>query len=208
MLTPSLAFMSVPRSDTLVSGVYEETLEPLLQRLEVPKPSSDRLIVPCLTQQLPAVQLYFPNAVVVKTVSHCADALASIRTLQARPELDFPYHIKLSLACQITSALRTITPWTTVGGPPFSNLLERFLPQNLWVYREVGAVTGGQEDFSKAKHLSCILRDDLEAPAKANNEMLVLAAALAHPLPGTNRSYAEILFNLKTSQEKRQWLQR
>ncbi|OQE21277.1 hypothetical protein PENSTE_c012G04829 [Penicillium steckii] len=208
MLTPSLAFVSVPRSDMLISGEYEETLESLLQKLKVPKPSSERLIVPCLTQQLPAVQLYFPNAIVVKTVSQIADALASIRTLKTRPERDFPYHIKLSLACQITSALRTITPWTAIGGPFFSDLLEKFLPETLWVYREVGAITGSQEDFSKAKHLSCILRDDLEAQAKANNEMLVLAAALAHHLPGTSQSYAEILFNLKTPQDKREWLQR
>lgn len=192
----------------LISGGYEETLELLLQKLKVPKPSSERLIVPCLTQQLPAVQLYFPNAIVVKTVSQSADALASVRTLQTRPELDFPYHIKLSLACQITSALRTITPWTAIGGPFFSDLLKKFLPETLWVYREVGAITGSQEDFSKAKHLSCILRDDLEAQAKANNEMLVLAAALAHHLPGTSQSYKEILFNLKTPQDKREWLQR
>ncbi|KAE8333799.1 hypothetical protein BDV39DRAFT_188166 [Aspergillus sergii] len=43
-----------------------------------------------------------------------------MRTITIRPELGFNYHLKLSLACQITSALRTITPWTTCGGPNIS----------------------------------------------------------------------------------------
>jgi siderophore synthetase component len=208
MLTPSLAFVSVPRTDMRISGSFEETLAPLLTRLGVPTASEDRIIVPCLANQLPAVQLYFPNAVLVKTVSQCVDAQASMRTLTVRPELDFPYHLKVSLACYITSALRTITPWTTVNGPVFTELLERFLPPDLWVFREVASVTGSQSDFDKAKHLSCILRHDLEARARMNKETLILAAALSHHSPDTCRPYAETLFNLQTSREKECWFRR
>ncbi|KAF4231520.1 hypothetical protein CNMCM8980_005309 [Aspergillus fumigatiaffinis] len=208
MLTPSLAFVSVPRTDMRISGSFEETLAPLLTRLGVPTASEDRIIVPCLANQLPAVQLYFPNAVLVKTVSQCVDAQASMRTLTVRPELDFPYHLKVSLACYITSALRTITPWTTVNGPVFTELLERFLPPDLWDFREVASVTGSQSDFDKAKHLSCILRHDLEARARMNKETLILAAALSHHSPDTCRPYAETLFNLQTSREKECWFRR
>ncbi|EYE97444.1 uncharacterized protein EURHEDRAFT_513335 [Aspergillus ruber CBS 135680] len=206
MLTPTLAFLSVPRTDLRVTGAFEEIIQPLLRKLEIPSTTPDRVIVPCLSRQLPAVDQRFPNAVVLKTVENIADAQASMRTLTLRPESDFGYHLKLSLACQITSALRTITPWTTCGGPVQTALLERFLPNDLWVFREVAAVSGGQDNFADAKHLSCILRDDLEARADANNERLVIAAALAQQPYNNTRCYAEILYNLRTTSDKQSWL--
>ncbi|KAJ5872013.1 uncharacterized protein N7529_004366 [Penicillium soppii] len=208
MLTPSIAFVSVLRIDMHPSGLFEETLAPLLRTLDIPNLSDDRLVVPCLVQQLPAIQTYFPSAVVVKTIEECADAQTSMRTLTIRPELGFPYHLKLSLACNITSALRTITPWSTMGGPVFSELLERFLPPDMWVFREIGSITGNQPDFNQAKHLSCILRDDLERKAQANDETLVLAAVLAQHPPEINTSYAEILYNLENLQKKKNWFRK
>ncbi|EYE96808.1 uncharacterized protein EURHEDRAFT_514051 [Aspergillus ruber CBS 135680] len=199
MLTPTLAFLSVPRTDLRVTGAFEAAIQPLLSKLEIPSTSADRVVVPCLSRQLSSVHQRFPNAVVLKTIDNIADAQASMRTLTLRPEYDFGYHLKLSLACQITSALRTITPWTTCGGP-------KFLPTDLWVFREVAAVSGAQDNFADAKHLSCILRDDLEARADANNERLMIAAALAQQPYNNTRSYAEILYNLHTTTDKQFWL--
>lgn len=206
MLTPRLAFLSVPRTDLRVTGAFEATIQPLLNKLEIPSTSADRVVVPCLSRQLPSVHQRFPNAVVLKTVDNVADAQASMRTLTLRPEYDFGYHLKLSLACQITSALRTITPWTTCGGPVQTALLEKFLPTDLWVFREVAAVSGAQDNFADAKHLSCILRDDLESRADANNERLVIAAALAQQPYNNTRSYAKIIYNLRTTTDKQSWL--
>ena len=191
-----------------ISGLFEERLKPLLTTLNVPGASRERITVPCLLQQLPAIQLYFPNAVILKEVPQCVDAQASIRTLTVRPELQFEYHLKLALACQITSALRTITPWTTIGSVFVTEVLEKFLPPDMWVFREVGAVTGAQDDFSKAKHFSCILRSDLQQRAQENNETLILAAALTQEPLDTNRSYAEILYNLETPNQKREWFRK
>lgn len=205
MLTPTLAFVLVPRTDMRITGPFEEKLKPLISRLKIPETGKDKVVVPCLQQQLPAVQVYFPNAIVLKHVSECVNAQASIRTLTPRPELKFEYHLKLALACQITSALRTITPWTTVGSSFVTELLEKFLPPGMWVFKEVAAITGAQDDFSKAKHLSCILRSDLEQRASENNESLILAAGLVQePLDG-NRSYAEILYNLDSLEKKKDW---
>ncbi|KAL2839816.1 IucC family-domain-containing protein [Aspergillus pseudoustus] len=208
MITPLLAFVSVPRTDMLISGIFEETLESLLTRLDVPATSPDRLIVPCLAKQLPAVRLYFPRAIIIKTVSQCAHAQASMRTLTMRQELGFRYHIKLPLACLITGAIRTIPPWATRVGPAFSAILEKCLPPDLWVFNEVGGVVGSQDNQAEATHLSCVLRDDLETRARSNNETLFLTAALEqHPL-GSERSYAQILFNLETRKEILDWIRR
>lgn len=207
MLTPPLAFVSVPRADMRITGDFEQMIQPLLKTLSIPETSSDRVIVPCLSRQLPSVLQRFPNAVVLKTMTECADAQASMRTLTLRPEYSFGYHLKLALACHITSALRTITPWTTCGGPVQTALLERFLPEDLWVFREVAAISGGQDDFSDARHFSCILRDDLEDRAQ-DNETLVIAAALAQQPHGSTRTYAEILYNLQTTAQKQAWFQK
>ncbi|KAJ5800903.1 uncharacterized protein N7518_002971 [Penicillium psychrosexuale] len=208
MLKPTLAFVSVPRANLRVTGYFEQELQPLLERLEIPKTTSDRVVVPCLAQQLPSIHQRFPDTIVLKLIADCADAQASMRTLTIRPELEFKYHLKLSLACQITSALRTITPWTTCGGPVQTEILENLLPKDLWVFREVAAVSGSQEDFNEARHLSCILRDSLETRARENDETLIIAAALAQKPGGGSRTYAEILYSLETISQKKEWFRR
>ncbi|OGM47726.1 hypothetical protein ABOM_004343 [Aspergillus bombycis] len=208
MLKPTLAFVSVPRDNLRITGQFERELQPLLQQLDIPETTRDRVTVPCLAQQLPSVHQRFPGAVILKLVTNCADAQASMRTLTISPELEFDYHLKLSLACQITSAIRTITPWTTCGGPVQTALLERFLPDDLWVFREVAAVSGSQEDFNEARHLSCILRDSLESRAEANGEVLIIAAALAQHPYGDSRTHVEILYNLETIAQKQEWFRK
>ncbi|GAB1201674.1 hypothetical protein APSETT445_000257 [Aspergillus pseudonomiae] len=208
MLKPTLAFVSVPRDNLRITGQFERELQPLLQQLDIPETTRDRVTVPCLAQQLPSIHQRFPDAVILKLVTDCADAQASMRTLTIRPEFEFDYHLKLSLACQITSALRTITPWTTCGGPVQTELLERFLPDDLWVFREVAAVSGSQEDFNEARHLSCILRDSLESRAQANDEVLIIAAALGQRPYGDSRTYVEVLYNLETIAQKKEWFRR
>lgn len=208
MLTPTLAFLSIPRGDLRITGNFESELLPLLKQLDIPEVSRDRTIVPCLAQQLPSIYQRFPAAFVLTLIENCADAQASMRTLTLRPELGFKYHLKLSLACQITSALRTITPWTTCGGPVQTEILEKLLPRDLWVFREVAAVSGSQENFNDARHLSCIIRDSLESRAKENDETLIIAAALAQRPSGHGQSYAEILYSLETIAQKKDWFKK
>jgi siderophore synthetase component len=131
-----------------------------------------------------------------------------MRTVTISPELGFPYHLKLALACQITSALRTITPWTACGGLEVSELLQKLLPSDLWVFNEAAAVCGSQEDFNEAKHLSCILREDLESRATASGETLILAAALAQRPVNDSRSHAERVFGLDTLKKRVDWFRR
>jgi siderophore synthetase component len=133
-----------------------------------------------------------------------------MRTLTLRPELNFGYHLKLSLACQITSALRTITPWTALGGAEVSDLLGKLLPSDMWLFKEVAAVTGAQEDFNHAKHFSCILREDLELRANAQGESLIIASAFSQlPVAGFEEatSHANALFPSERG-ERKEWLRR
>jgi hypothetical protein len=208
MITPAIAFISIPRCDMHLVGPFEKELQPLLDKLEIPSTlSDDRVVVPCLAQQLRAVIPRFPNATIIRTIAHRAYAQASMRTISLDPQLKFGYHLKLPLACQITSVVRTITPWAG-NGPALSDILDRLLPADLWLFREIAAAYGSQEDFNDARHLSCILREDLERRAMAEGQGLVIAAALHQKPQGIDRTYAEVLFGLRGNHQKLQWLER
>ena len=189
-----------------MTGPYESILHDLLETLGVPEPPSDRIIIPTLAQQQPAILSRFSDVRAVG--SDRASAQASMRTVSLRPELQFPYHLKLSLACQITSALRTITPWSALGGPEVSALLVKLLPADMWVYREVASVTGAQKNFDDAKHLTCILRGDLEFRARSQGESLIIAAALPQPSINCGKTHAEVIFGLDTVEQKLNWFRR
>lgn len=206
MLTPEILFLSVPRSQIHITGPFESTLRELFIKLGIPNPTPDRILVPAIAQQRPAIKSRFPNVYVVGTEQ--AFAQASTRTITLRSELRFKYCLKLSLACEITSAMRTITPWSAMGGPAVSELLVELVPPNLWIYREIASVTGAQADFNEARHFSCILREDVEFRAREQGETLIVAAALAQRTVGRSVTYAERLFALDSLESKLSWLRR
>lgn len=206
MLTPGIIFLSVPRSQIQITGPYESTIHELLPKIGISSPTPDRIIVPALAQQRPAIKLRFPDVFVVGRDR--ALAQASLRTVTLRPELDFKFNLKLSLACQITSAMRTITPWSTLGAPAVSELLTELVPPDLWIYREIASVTGAQADFNEARHFSCIFREDLEFRAREQGETLIVAAALAQRTIDSSVTYAEHLFGLDSVDSKLSWLKR
>ncbi|KAL2833523.1 ferric iron reductase FhuF-like transporter-domain-containing protein [Aspergillus pseudoustus] len=206
MISPEVTFLSLPRSQMRISGPFEALISDLLTKLNIPSVSEDRIIVPCLAQQQPSIASRFSDVEVVG--SERASAQASMRTMTLRPELEFPYHLKLSLACQITSALRTITPWTALGGAEVSELLEKLLPPDMWLFKEVAAVTGAQADFNNAKHFSCILREDLELRANAQGESLIIASAFSQlPVSEFEHATAHAEALLPSADAKKQWFQ-
>ncbi|KAL8825713.1 MAG: hypothetical protein Q9191_004242 [Dirinaria sp. TL-2023a] len=208
MLSPKMAFVSVLKTEMRIFGPFENTLEPLLARLGIANPPDDRVIIPCLSLQLPCVYHYFPSTILVKSIAECADTQASMRTLTLRPELAIPYHLKLSIACQIGSDVRAIRPCQTLGGQIVRDQLYSLMPEELWLFREIAAVAGAQEDEDIARNLSCIIREDLEPRARANGETLIIAGALGERPLGSNYTHAEIVFHLKTIEEKQDWFMR
>lgn len=204
LLTPDIIFLSVPRTSVLTTGPFESLVQPLLGILNIPSQDPLRVIVPSLARQQPSILQRFPEATAIGSTRGFAQA--SMRTIALSPDINYAYYLKLALACQITFALRTITPWSALGGPSVSELLVKLLPEDMWVYREVASVTGAQSDFSDAKHLSCILREDLESRAKESGECLIMAAALTQRgSRNGGRTYAEVLFGLENIEQKLSW---
>ncbi|ODM23759.1 hypothetical protein SI65_01348 [Aspergillus cristatus] len=212
ILAPDLAFISLPATTVKVYGPIREVIKPLLEQLDIASElgafEKDRVVIPCLAQQLPAIKQCFPDIAVLNIVPNIADAQASIRTVSIKPSFNFPYHLKFALSCEITSALRIVPPWSVSEAPGLSNVLQTLLPPDLWVYREVAGVTGVQEDITEARQLGCIVREDVMPRAEQNGEALVMAAALIErPGQGT-QTYAERLFGLNTLDRKRDWFRR
>ncbi|KAL3477387.1 IucC family-domain-containing protein [Aspergillus californicus] len=209
VLQPELSFLSVPRSQMKASGPFEMLLAPLLKALDIPNPKSpDRVVVPCFSRQLPSILPLFPDAHRIGTAQNCCLAQLSMRTISFLPEVCFPLHIKLSLNCQITSGPRTITPWTAALGPILSEALRDLVPPDLWVFEEVASITGGQDDFDKARHLTCIIRKGLEQHAENLGEALIPVAGLYQKPFEHDQTYIEILFQLDNLKQKQSWFRR
>ncbi|KAE8420766.1 ferric iron reductase FhuF-like transporter-domain-containing protein [Aspergillus pseudocaelatus] len=205
MLNPGLSFVILSRSSACVFGPFEDLLRPLRELLKVEiSTTEDKIIVPCLSQHLPSLHNFFPEAEIVASVPHCAQAQASIRSV---PVPGYGFDIKFSLACLITSALRVLPCWSAAAAPSITPVLMKLFPPDLWVFGEVAAVTGSQENVSEARHLTCILRENMEAKANERDETLILASALMEKPFGRDITYAEILFDLTTVEQKLKWFQ-
>lgn len=205
---PEIKFLAVPSSDLRITGAFQAKLRPLLQKLGITNTFPGTVVVPCLERQIPAIKSRFTAVQVLETPRVVARAQAATRTVVLSPELNFPYQLKLALACFITSALRTVSPWTACVGPEAGEVLSEILPDNLWVAREVASVTGSGADFDRAKHISCILREDLESRANSADETLIPAAALAETDLATGLSNAERVFGLDTVEKRQTWLRK
>lgn len=201
--------MSLPQSEMKTFGPFSSLLKPLLESLGIPNPhSSDRVVVPCFTRQLPSILPLFPDARLLGSVRKCCRAQISMRTISFLPDVGSPLHLKLSLNCQITSGPRTITPWTAALSPALSTALKNLLPPDLWIFEDAASITGGQDDFDKARHLTCIIRKSPEKQAEELGETIIPVAGLFQKPYKDNRTYMEIMFGLDDLKQKQAWLRK
>ena len=118
IMNPEIVFISVMRSDIRTIGPFELSIRQLLLRqgVELAENTSERIVLPCLARQLPAIR-YHLRSKVLQLLSKplFAKAQASMRTVSLPQRYDILYDLKFALAFNITSALRTL-----------NNALERF----------------------------------------------------------------------------------
>ena len=208
---PRVALISVPRSSMITVGPFEKLLASLIKEngIEASKIPGDRIIIPCLSRQLPAIvqQLGSSVTIIPSTVIY-GRAQSSLRTISLSASRLFQYDLKLALACNISSALRTITPWTALIGPEVSSILDNVLSSDMWVCGEIAAATGSDTDFDKAKHRSVLIRENLEARARARGETLIVSAALAERGADSEICHAERVFGLHSEAQKEIWFRK
>lgn len=113
-------------------------------------------------------------------------ATLSFRTMNI---LELPYHVKLPVRAQATSAVRTVSPEITVNGPLLSEVLdsiykkEQQLEQSVVVIRErVGAYFSKQNNRDLGRNLAFILREDPNQ-YRREGELLWVGASLTASNP-------------------------
>lgn len=202
---PGISLIFVDGPSLRITGPFQTLTRPLYKHFGIDGIAKDQVLIPVLTRQLPAIISRFPGARIIVENATEADAQASLRTVSLPDVPSFPWHLKLALACTISSALRTVTPWTACVGPELSALFSELLPCELWFCGEIASVTGSQDDYDIAKHVSCVLREDLEPRATSLNQALIIAAALIEHPYASQQCYAELLFNLYNVEDKLAW---
>ncbi|WP_270915764.1 IucA/IucC family protein [Staphylococcus saprophyticus] len=119
-----------------------------------------------------------------------AKATLSFRTMQL---IGKPYHIKLPVDVQATSAVRTVSSVTTVDGPKLSYELQDMLdiyPQLHVSMEPFGIHAKTEPDI--ARHLACIVRHQ---PYLADNGTTIVTASLVNRNPVDNQITVDSYLN-------------
>ncbi|WP_436862414.1 IucA/IucC family protein [Staphylococcus caeli] len=117
-------------------------------------------------------------------------ATLSFRTMQL---IDKPFHIKLPVNVQATSAIRTVSTVTTVDGPTLSYELQDMLdiyPELQVAMEPFGIHANTNAD--DARHLACIVRHQ---PYIADNGITLVTASLVNKNPVDNQVTVDSYLN-------------
>ncbi|CAG8678106.1 8786_t:CDS:2, partial [Racocetra fulgida] len=157
-------------------GNWEEALNCLLDIMEQRPPCSpNSVLFPAHELQLPNIKEKFPYAKILPIdYSIQAYSQASLRTLVVPGVPGFAF--KLALGIKVSSAMRTVSPWTTHTGPEFIPIFKKLCinKEILKIANAVATATVTEQNYDIAKHLSCIIREDFSDL----NEKVIICAAL------------------------------
>ncbi|CAB4374654.1 unnamed protein product [Rhizophagus irregularis] len=201
-MNPLIRFIEVPLDKMVIRGSYEKTIEKITKLLPSPPPSSkNTILIPVHELQIPNIESKFPFAnILPEKYSIKAKSQASLRTVVI-PELN-DIAIKLPLGIKVTSALRTVTPWSTHSGPALGSIIDKLeIDRNLLkVCKEFAGVYSIEKDFDIAKHSTCIIREDFNE-LNSDGERVIICAALVER-DEFGKSVVEKVWNLDTEQKR------
>lgn len=204
-LKPTIRFVEVPRNKALLHGNWEETLNHLLDIMEQRPPCSpNSVIFPVHELQLPNIKEKFPYVKILPTdYSIQAYSQASLRTLVVPSVPGFAF--KLAFGIKVSSALRTVTPWTTHTGPEFIPIFKKLCinKEILKISNAVATATVTEQNYDIAKHLSCIIREDFNDL----NEKVIICAALTER-DENGMSVVEKVWKLDTEEKRIKFFRR
>ncbi|KAJ9069234.1 hypothetical protein DSO57_1020679 [Entomophthora muscae] len=178
--TPTICMFALPTNQVTVRGDYFDHILPLAKGCPVFNPA-EMVAIPVHELQVPMISLHFPGAIDLGIRLH-SEAQVSLRTV--RIEKMANVNFKLPLAAIITSAMRTVSPWSTYLCPDFNRIADAVVEDKkiLKVGHEVGSVIANHPDPDVQKHFSCIVRN--EAQSLCPGETVIVCAALTEKRHG------------------------
>lgn len=225
LTTPKLRLFAIPRSSMNIRGDFEELCKPLVDAMLAKSGDGatmlrskyrDHVFFPAHELQIPNIQSRFEDAKLLpEEVNITVQSLTSIRSV-AIPEVLKGYSVKLCLGIKVSSALRTVTPFTTYFGPGFSaNVVPKLSYDRkvLTVERELASITYRHPDTDVAKHCSCVIREAVEyeeSNLEANGDAIIVAAALVEKIqkPDTDETLVTHVWGLDTEERRAAFLDR
>ena len=221
--TPKLRLLSIPESSMQLRGKFETLAAPLVDAIlektgnpkELRQKHAGHVLMPVHEFQIPNVLERFEDASVLPEENNVtAQSLTSIRSV-AIPDVLKDLTVKLCIGIKVSSALRTITPYTTYFGPGFSEQVVPRLSYDrkvLTIERELASAVYSHPDTDVAKHCSCVLREAIEYPSNAtpDDDTIVVAAALVEKIqkPDTDVTLSTHVWNLDTEEKREAFLDR
>lgn len=197
----TIAFVAFPRKDVLLRADFDSWIARILADAGQSLPQgSDALpedwtILPVHPLQLPNIHKHFPTARVLPDLGVRARAQASLRTVV--PDTSPDLSIKLALGIKVTSALRTVTRWTTHQGPGMLGMMDKMEARypKLRVLRELASAVSQDPDHDVAKHAGCIIRQEPSLACPPGEQVILCAGLVESDATGTPHCIR--LFSLK-----------
>jgi siderophore synthetase component len=218
---PRVRLVGIPRESAVVRGNYEELSKGLIDELlsaggnaeELRKQYNNHVFIAIHELQIPNVEEKFKDTIIFPE-QHTVpvEALASLRSV-ACPDILPGLSVKLCLGIKISSALRTVTPFTTYFGPGFSYDVVPKLTYDhdiLYVERELGTVSYNNEDTDLSKHCSSVVREAIEYSEEYKDDLFVPCGALVEKIqkPDTDETLLTHNWDLNTEQKRIDFLTR
>lgn len=219
---PRVRLVAIPRESAVVRGNYEELSKGLVDELlsagggdaeALRNQYNNHVFIAIHELQIPNVEEKF-NDTIIFPEQHCipVEALASLRSV-ARPDILPGLSVKLCLGVKISSALRTVTPFTTYFGPGFSYDVVPKISYDrdiLYVERELGTVSYNNEDTDISKHCSSVIREAIEYTEEFKDDLFVPCGALVEKIqkPDTDETLLTHNWDLETEEKRIEFLTR
>ncbi|ORZ40408.1 IucC family-domain-containing protein [Catenaria anguillulae PL171] len=205
LATPEIKFFFVPRTQVHAHGTWLDSIQPhLVEYLGVACPDT-HIIFPVHGMQATYVLAKYPGFTPVDASARRVPALAQASTRTVVPvDKAFVHgaHVKLSICMTITSAMRTISPYSIHNGPVMTEMahIANQGRSVLVPVPEFASIGLRHADEQVAKTMGCILRSD---PADlCPGEQLIVCGALVERDPVSRTSNVVRAFGLD-SQAKR-----
>ncbi|KAI8075150.1 IucC family-domain-containing protein [Gongronella butleri] len=213
---PTLRLVAIPIESATLRGDYHKHaqgwIDLLMTRDKQAAWTSSHVLMPVHELQLPNITERFADVHVFDAAGHSVSvqSLTSIRSIAA-PELVPGQSLKLCLGIKVSSALRTITPFSTHFGPGFSEDVVPRLTYDknvLSIERELASAVYKHDDTDVAKHCSCVVREAFEYEAGA--DAIIPCAALVEKIqqPDTHVALVEHTLGLDTYEKRVAFLDR
>lgn len=220
---PNVRLVGIPRGSAVLRGDYETlSIELVNAMIEASgtdvktfraQYDPDYVYIAIHELQIPNVQDKFSDALIFpESYSIPVEALASLRSV-ARPDILPGRSVKLCIGVKISSALRTVTPFTTYFGPGFSKIVPHLSYDRdvLAVERELGTITYNCEDTDIAKHCSSVIREALEYDPEYKDDLFIPCGVLVEKIqrkPDTDETNVTRVWGLDTQEKRIEFLTR